>query len=257
MYDIIARYYDLVHAELTEDIDYILSLAQRFDSPILELGCGSGRILFPLAQAGSTVTGVDSSRAMLSRAEKRLAGESIETRRRIRLFESRMESLDLGREQSGFGLVIIPYNTLMHLDPEDIVRTFKRVAANLRPQGCLFIDLINPHLVAQSPDEPSLVHERVLTDPDSGEKVVQLSSSRLDEFSQTIHITWVFEESAGDPESDKRSVAQLKYHYLFPHQLELALAEAGLQLDSITGNYEGAPFHEESERLLLLASKDA
>ena len=61
MYDQIAHYYDLTHADLTDDIDFILSLAQAVNGPILELGCGSGRLLLPLARAGFTVTGVDNS----------------------------------------------------------------------------------------------------------------------------------------------------------------------------------------------------
>ena len=58
MYDQIAHYYDLTHADLTEDIDFILDLARQSNGPILELGCGSGRLLLPLARAGFMTVGV-------------------------------------------------------------------------------------------------------------------------------------------------------------------------------------------------------
>jgi len=41
--------------------------------PVLEIGCGSGRLLAPLARAGYEVTGVDQSPEMLARAEARSA----------------------------------------------------------------------------------------------------------------------------------------------------------------------------------------
>ena len=50
MYDVLARYYDLTHDRLTEDVGFILSLADRLPSPVVELGCGTGRLLLPLDQ---------------------------------------------------------------------------------------------------------------------------------------------------------------------------------------------------------------
>ena len=74
-YDAIARYYDLSHQSLVEDIPFLLRVAAETGGPALELGCGSGRLLVPLARAGYAVTGVDNSPEMLARAELRLAGE--------------------------------------------------------------------------------------------------------------------------------------------------------------------------------------
>ncbi len=66
MYDQIARFYDLTHAELTADLPFVLQLASEAGGPILELGCGSGRLLLPLARAGHSVIGLDLSGAMLA-----------------------------------------------------------------------------------------------------------------------------------------------------------------------------------------------
>ena len=65
--------YDLEHAEFTEDVDLYLRLAEVVGDPILELGCGTGRVLAPLAAAGHRVTGIDRSRAMLDRARATLS----------------------------------------------------------------------------------------------------------------------------------------------------------------------------------------
>jgi cyclopropane fatty-acyl-phospholipid synthase-like methyltransferase len=67
-YAAIAALYDLEHGEYDADLDLYLSLALATGDPVLELGCGSGRLLVPLAEAGHRVTGVDQSRPMLERA---------------------------------------------------------------------------------------------------------------------------------------------------------------------------------------------
>ncbi|MEZ4518635.1 MAG: class I SAM-dependent methyltransferase [Chloroflexota bacterium] len=82
MYDRLSRYYDLSHAALVDDIPFRLDLAQKADGPVLELGCGSGRLLLPLARAGYEITGVDNSPAMLAMAERQLRMSPLMYRRR-------------------------------------------------------------------------------------------------------------------------------------------------------------------------------
>ena len=73
MYATLARYYDQIHTTLTADVPFILKQVKKQGGPVLELGCGTGRLLFPLAEAGFPVTGVDNSSEMLNIARQRLA----------------------------------------------------------------------------------------------------------------------------------------------------------------------------------------
>jgi hypothetical protein len=93
----------------------------------------------------------------------------------------------------------------------------------------------------------------VLEDTEKGETVLQLSSNWLDSDTQTLHITWVYDASPIGGGAVRRTVAQARYHYRFPHQWELLLQDEGWQLEAIAGGYDGEPFTEESERLLLFA----
>jgi hypothetical protein len=52
----------------------------------------------------------------------------------------------------------------------------------------------------------------------------------------------------------ERVIAQAHYHYLYPHEVELVLAESGFRLEALYGSYSQAPFAEESDRLLALAT---
>jgi len=260
MYNKIAHYYDLTHADLTEDVDYILKLigtkaastSSAQDVSIIELGCGSGRILLPLARAGYAITGIDTSTAMLARAQERLHAEPTAIQQRVTLLEADMTQFKA--QDNSFDWAIMPYNTFMHLEPSQMSLALKKIAQSLGKNGRLFIDLINPTAIANTPNDRLLTLENTFTDPENDHIVVQQSSSQLDDDTQTLHITWLYDATPPEGGAIHRTVAQATYHYLYPHQLELLLREAGLRLISITGNYDDSPYTEESQRLLIQAA---
>ena len=71
-YDLLARFYDLENADFIEDLDFWVDLAKESGGPVLELGCGSGRVTQQIARAGITVAGLDNSPAMLDLARSKL-----------------------------------------------------------------------------------------------------------------------------------------------------------------------------------------
>ena len=85
MYEDISKYYDLIHQELRDDIVFAIKLAASVGDPILELGCGTGRLILPLARVGHAITGLDNSAAMLEVARNRIEAEKAKVQQRIRL----------------------------------------------------------------------------------------------------------------------------------------------------------------------------
>ncbi|MCP4417142.1 MAG: class I SAM-dependent methyltransferase [Chloroflexi bacterium] len=253
MYDKIARFYDLTHAKLTADIPFILKLAAESNGSVLELGSGSGRLLLPLAKAGFQLTGVDSSAVMLARAKARLAQLPTAVQQRVTLHEADMTTMTLPSENQ-FSLIIVSYNTFMHLDNGQAAMALRRAQRYLGANGRLLIDLPNPVDIANTPEDQLLSLENVLTDPESGELVVHLASNRLDSANQTLHITWIYDVSQPNGGAVNRTVMQSAYHYRYPHQCELLLQEAGFKLTQLLGNYDQSPYDEESQRLLVLAT---
>jgi SAM-dependent methyltransferase len=250
MYDQIAHYYDLIHANLVEDIPFVLKLAQQADGPVLEWGCGSGRLLLPLARAGCTVTGLDNSPAMLALAETKLAQETTAVQNRVALLEADMTRW---QAEKTYNLILIPYNTFMHLETKQALTTLKNARSALAAGGQLFIDLANPFAVANTPEDQLLSLENVLTDPKTGDLILHLAANRLETAGQTLHITWVYDRSPLGGGPVHRTVAQALYHYHYPHQMELRLQEAGFQHITFLGDYNYTPFQEQSPRLLIIA----
>lgn len=254
LYDSIAPYYDTLHASLTEDVGLVLSLAAQ-GGPILELGCGTGRLLIPLARAGRKVTGIDRSPAMLQLAQERLWEEPDEVRRRVILLCADMVDFSLGEPR--FKLALVSYNTFLHLDATRAVAACRNIARHLAPDGQLYIDVVNPLLAEQTPNDNFLTHERLLKDEEGDELVLVFAANRLDEGRQELHITWIFDASSLSGGPVRRRVANVTYHYYFPHQLELMLDEAGLELVQIYGNYHQEPYSEDADRLIILARRRA
>jgi SAM-dependent methyltransferase len=254
MYNQLAQYYDLIHEPLTADIPFVLQLAAEAGGPVLELGCGSGRLLFPLARTGYLVTGLDNSTEMLARARQRLAAEPPAVQSRVRLIEGDMVRGELPGEDGRYALVFAGYNTFMHLTSPQMRAALRWARRLFRPDGRLFLDLTNPFILAEAEDAPLPRLENVLRDPQTGDVVRQLSAQRLNAAGQVLHVTWIFDAILSGDGRAERSVVEMDYFYYYPHEWELILLEAGLRLESLMGDYDGAPFSEESERLLLIGS---
>src|SRR5271165_7218240 len=92
--------------------DFYDAAASLSGGPVLELGCGTGRMLVPLAQAGLHVTGLDISQRMLERAAEKRARLEAAQHDRVRLVQGDMTLFDLGEQ---FPLVIIPFRPFQHL----------------------------------------------------------------------------------------------------------------------------------------------
>jgi SAM-dependent methyltransferase len=250
MYDPIAHYYDCTHADLTADLPTIHQLATQASGPILECGCGTGRVLLSLARAGFTATGIDKSEAMLARAQAKLIQEAPDVQARVTLEQADIANFALdGR----FALALIPYNTLLHLPPAQVTQSLACLRRHFLPGGRLFIDLINPFAIAQTTDDRLLTLEHIFTDPLTGDIVLQLASNWLDNEAQILHTIWLYDTTPASGGSIHRTISQFSYHYLYPHQLDLLLHQTSFQLETMWGNYDRSPFTEESERLILIA----
>lgn len=252
LYEKIAHYYDLTHADLKADIPFVRALGVEARGPVLELGCGSGRLLLPLARAGVPVTGVDNSPAMLQRVRQKLAAEPSAVRQRVTLVEADMTAFDLPHR---FGLILLSYNTLMHLPPAKMKQALRMAGQHLLPAGRVYIDLSNPLDLAQTPGDHLLTLERVFSDPDTGDVVLQCASNLLDLERQKLQVTWIYDATPPAGGGVQRLVTQVDFYYLYPHEMELLLSEAGLKLVALYSSYDRAPFTEEGERMLVIAGK--
>jgi SAM-dependent methyltransferase len=243
--------YDLEHAGFSEDVDLYLRLAEVVGDPILELGCGTGRVLVPLAAAGHRITGVDRSRPMLDRARLVLQEHTGDLMRRVTLAEGAMTAAE--RAPGGpFGLVIFSLNGLMHL-PTTAEQRAALVSARraLDPRGMLVIDALNP-----TPEMLASLDGRVQLEgswrtPD-GTVVDRFSARTHDSAEQRIDTELWYDLI--DPASHLRRVRSgFPLRYLVASELALLLEVTGFVEWKLYGSYDLDPFDDGSDRLIVTA----
>jgi SAM-dependent methyltransferase len=251
-YEQMARFYDLINADLTEDIPFWLGLATERGGPVLELGCGSGRVLLQLAREGVRAVGVDNSPAMLARARARLA-QRADLRQRISLVEQDLRALAL---EERFPLTIMPLNTFAHLPTFDDQRAVLiRIREHMAPGGWLAFDIPNAAEVYAA-TAGGLTLERTVRDETGHTELMEFSMLALDRTAQLGHITWIYDEVAGDGALHRTRIP-MTLRYTFPGEMRALLELAGLKLVNLFGGYEREPFEEGAPRMLVLAERPA
>lgn len=247
-FDIFARYYDLDYGDFLDDLPMYLGFAERTGSPVLELACGTGRLLIPLAEAGYSVVGIDSSRAMLARVESKFSGRA---RRRLKVVQADMVDFKLDGK---FNLAIIPVGGLM-LVPTlgDQAGVLKRVYEHMAENGVLVVDLLNPDLEEMAKNDRQLIYAWTKMD-ESGARVSKFVAQSPDFANQLQHVTFFYDEVDARGET-RRTVAPFTQRYLFRFETELLLDKCGFKLESLFGSYELDDFASDSEKMIFVARR--
>jgi SAM-dependent methyltransferase len=251
-FDRLARHYDLEHADYVADLPMYAGFAGVAPpgSGVLELACGSGRCLLPLAAAGHEVTGLDVSPVMLDLLREK--AEEAGLTGRVRLVRGDMRDFSLGRT---FGLVFVALNSLMHLETQEEQRLALTCAGrHLAPDGRLLVDLFNPDVALPDPLADSQLFLHCMKLLPGGTHLLHFQSPTVDRASQLISMANFYDEIAPDG-AVKRHVAPFTLRYLSRAELDLLLPACGLVAEAVYGTYDLDPFDTGSPRLIAVARR--
>ena len=250
-FDRFARFYDADYRHYDDDLEAILELAVECGDPILELGCGTGRVLVPLAEAGHTITGIDISPALLAVARGKT--RNTQWTSRITFVEADLRTFDL--PQKDFAFAFCTSNTLMHLPTrEEQLTVLCNAHRHLRSEGLLLIDLFNPDL-------PRLLATNGLQeladqweDAETGAQIFKWSVRTMDWAEQIQETLFIYEEIVADG-TVTRTPCPFTLRFLWCSEAELLLEKAGFTVEGVWGDFDGSPYEMSSEHLILLAHK--
>jgi SAM-dependent methyltransferase len=246
--------YDAIYGDRDDACFWQAVAAAAGAGPILELGCGSGRVLLPLARAGCEITGLDLSAPMLERCRAKLEAEPREVGDRVRLLQADMTSFDLGRR---FAAIICPFAGFQQLRTvEQQLACLERCRTHLLPHGWLVLDLPNP--------DPAPA-EYARDSPGDGE-----ATAELVEWTDDRRICWwmtvvgydrsqqcnecevTYDVSEADG-SSRRLTETISLRYTFRYELEHLLVRAGFRVVALYGDYDRSPFADGSPALIAVA----
>lgn len=251
-YRVIAPHYDQDYAGLWQgaDIAFYRRLAETSGGPVLEMGCGTGRVLLPLARAGVCVHGMDSSIAMLDQLRARLGAEPAEVRERVALIHGDIRRSDAGRR---FPLVIAPANVLhSFLERADQRAWLHNARRHLAVAGALCFDVFQPdyHRLTAAPE---WVQDVDRLDAQSGQRLRRLVRCTHELAFQRfrVEIRWVTEDAGGRVVAEES--AAVMQRWFTRGELENLLDLEGFRVADYWGGFEGEPFQLDSRVQLIRA----
>lgn len=225
--------YDRLFPAREQAIDFYRAAAGQQRGSVMELGCGTGSKLIPIAADGHQCTGVDLSSGMLAEARRKADERGVQ----VDWVQGDMGDFDLGRT---FDLIFITANSLLHLHDTAALRNcFRSVRAHLAPGARFIFDVFNPsvRLLAEADGVRRTRDQLSFEDPDRGTVRVDVAET-YDAAAQVTRGTWYF---STDDEPDF-VVAPLEVRSIFPQELALLLSASGLRLVERFGGWSGQPF---------------
>ena len=247
-YATIARYYDAENTDKNDDIPFYLELAEEYGAPLMDIGCGTGRVMFPLAQAGYEAHGIDNEPAMLERG--RDIAKTLKYGNLAHFHEGDATTYDPGKK---FKLMLVPYNGLMHFHSQEqqlaLLQNLRKMTLD---DGLMILDLPNAGEIFATQDTDSVMMERTFLEPESGHMVMQQSISYLDRVTQLLQVTWIYDEISADG-TLKRTTAPLVLYYFFFSEVSLLLKLSGFEVEAVYGDLNYSPYEDGAERMVIFA----
>lgn len=240
--------YDLQTPADLPDVAFWVQWCSEVGGPVLELGCGGGRVSIPLARAGVEVIGVDTSEPMLKLARENLARESEDVRRRVELHCADMREFTAKVET---GCAIIPIHTFaVLLTREDQNRALTCIRESIRPGGRLAFDIsMDVNDAVEEPQERTASY----TSADRGIDVTERRWVKRDVSAGTITFrsTYLFRRPEGIGQFTEHATVRI----VSREEIERALITNGFSVETIWGNYDRSPYTDESPRMIFVARK--
>jgi len=223
------------------DVEFYRELARGAGGPILDVGCGTGRVAIELARDGHAVLGVDLSAAMLAIAERRRAELPHEAAARLELAQADMTTLSLARK---FALIITPFRSFQSLLTQEAQRSaLSAMRSHLRSSGHLVLDLFDPRLEwCVATESPPDRRRGEVVHPVTGNRVTfEVAARAPDPARQLIHEAWLFAEFGPEGEVIRSETEILNLRWSLRSELRLMFELVGLEVVGEYGDFKGGP----------------
>jgi len=240
-------YFDGEHydswTEREVDIPFYKKQVKKYGEPILELGCGTGRITIPIARECHEIIGLDISEELLEKGKEKTEEGVLG----IEWIKSDMREFYLNRK---FNLIFVAFNSIHHiLTLEDMEKVLKNVKEHLKLDGRFIVEFFNPDLDILNRD-PTEQHEVIkYEDPEGRGKVKITESTDYERTKQLMHLTWFYEI---DGEVRER---EWTIRVWFPKEVEAIIKYNGLEIEHRYGDFDESPMTNNSAQQILVCKK--
>lgn len=244
-WDHVAALYDS-YVQVTFDVPFLLREATRTPGDVLELMAGTGRVSLPLLEAGVRLTCVDSSAAMLAVLREKLARRGLTATATV--VQADVRALALDRQ---FDLVLIPFHSFAEVTaPEDQRQVLARVRAHLRDGGRFICTLHNPRVRLRSVDgQLHLLGAAALQDRPG--RLLIWTLMRHQPPSHLVEGWQFYEEYDAEGVLQRKRLLETRFALIERDAFAAMAADAGFRVTALYGDYDGAPFDEETSPYMV------
>jgi len=239
-YDDYAKHYDL-SVKYTEDISFYVKEGKKAKGPVLELGCGTGRIYFELLKNGVDAYGIDLSRLMLSNLRKKAKRMGVEPK----VYFKDMRTFKFNRK---FDLIIIPFRAFLHMETrEDQIKCLKNARKHLKKGGRLILNFFDPDLKRVAKEKHRWKSRKWV---DGGDKFLLEEFTTFDLVNQKITTNRTIKKNG--KVFDKHN---LSLCYIFPREFMNMLELCGFRKWKLYGGFDYKPYKKHGSELVWIAYK--
>ena len=242
--------YDLLLKDLPYGFDFYTGLAKEAKGPVLDVCCGTGRILLPCLQTGVDIEGLDLFAPMLDTLRKKSGELGLSPR----LHRADMSDFDLPRR---YALVMIPFNAVVHnMTQEAQIRCLSLCWQHLLPGGLLAFDTFFPSLQIIGTPQNTRVLEAEIPHPSTGLPMRMYDTRSFDRVTQVQHSSNELELLDADGRVQQVHRSEISLRYIYKNEMELLLRAAGFARFEIYGDFDRHPLTCEDDAMIVEAWKD-
>jgi ubiquinone/menaquinone biosynthesis C-methylase UbiE len=235
-----------------DDVPLVETIGKDHPGEWLEMACGTGRIMIPLAEKGHTLTGVDHDPRMLDQALDKIARLSSDVRRRLTLVENDMCRVEFDRQ---FSFVYIPFNSLLQLPDHTAVRKALGNAVKLlKPGGRLLVWVMNPSCGWWQEKNTTLKYTGTSRHAEGQFEYDRFYYNTIEGARQNVLYHMVYDDVDADGKV-RRQKHTLDLLTLTSFELQVYLEDTGLMIDGLYGEYDLRPYETESALIVFTGTK--
>lgn len=222
------------------DAEFYVEQARRWGGPVLDLGCGTGRIGIALAEQGFDVVGLDLSAPMLRIAERKRASLPAELARHLTFVQADMTDFTLDRT---FPLLVTPSRSFQFMLTPTAQRTaLASMRRHLRPDGALVLHMFDPRLewCVPEPDANQPISRGTIRNPGTGLDVrIEVIERTPDPMRQVIDEVYRFTEVDESGREVRTTTERLVLRWTLRSELRHLAELEGFQVDAEYGDFRG------------------
>ncbi len=225
-YNKFAELYDEISTGVKGDLEFYLKEAKKANGSVLEVACGTGRILLPLLEAGVDIDGFDISNKMLQVLKKKAEEKNL----KVNVWKADMRNF---KSKKKYDLIIVPYRAFNHVEKsEDQIKTLKNIKKHLKKGGRLILNFFYPDFNFMAKKDGKITKKVPISI--KGKKYRLSEKVSYSPSEQLIRDDWLLEDLKGH----KKKVLNFHLCYIYKKEFELLLRLAGYREWKVYGGFK-------------------